>query len=134
MYFIPEYETPNEPDTLQCLTLDPGLENALISRVKRTQHDVGLMMDPQITEALLNDMTPKINRMIESALTPIVITTVELRLALRRFLEPSFPRLVVLSYQEMPNRMQIRPFDVLNIPAEHLAPSMQQQGAGNEVA
>ena len=56
MYFIPEYES--EQDTIQCLTLDPGLENALISRVKRTQHDVGLMMDPTSTEALLNDMTP----------------------------------------------------------------------------
>ncbi len=124
MYFIPEYENPNEQDTLQCLTIDPSLENTLISRVKRTQHDVGLMMDPQITEALLNDMTPKINRMIESALTPIVITTVELRLALRRFFEPSFPRLVVLSYQEMPNRMQIRPFDVINIPSEHHSPAV----------
>jgi flagellar biosynthesis protein FlhA len=120
MYFIPEYES--EKDTVQCLTLDPSLENTLISRVKRTQQDVGLMMDPAITESLLNDMTPKINRMIESALTPIVITTVELRLALRRFFEPSFPRLVVLSYQEMPNRMQIRPFDVINIDPEHLAP------------
>ena len=125
MYFIPEYES--EQDTIQCLTLDPGLENALISRVKRTQHDVGLMMDPTITEALLNDMTPKINRMIETALTPIVITTVELRLALRRFFEPSFPRLVVLSYQEMPNRMQIRPFDVINIPPEHLTAVTSQQ-------
>jgi flagellar biosynthesis protein FlhA len=126
MYFIPEYES--EQDTIQCLTLDPALENTLISRVKRTQQDVGLMMDPAITESLLNDMTPKINRMIESALTPIVITTVELRLALRRFFEPSFPRLVVLSYQEMPNRMQIRPFDVINIAPEHLAP-VSQEGA-----
>jgi flagellar biosynthesis protein FlhA len=124
MYFIPEYES--EQDTIQCLTLDPSLENTLISRIKRTQQDVGLMMDPTITEALLNDMTPKINRMIESALTPIVITTVELRLALRRFFEPSFPRLVVLSYQEMPNRMQIRPFDVINISPEHLAPLSQE--------
>ena len=86
------------------------------------------MKDPAITESLLNDMTPKINRMIDSALTPIVITTVELRLALRRFFEPSFPRLVVLSYQEMPNRMQIRPFDVINIAPEHLAP-LTQDGA-----
>jgi len=118
MYFIPEYES--EQDTVQCLTFDPALENSLISRVKRSQHEVGLMMDPAITEALLNEMTPKINRMIETALTPIVITTVELRMALRRFFEPSFPRLVVLSYQEMPNRMQIQPFDVISVDSDHL--------------
>ncbi len=120
MYFIPEYES--EQDTVQCLTFDPALENSLISRVKRSQHEVGLMMDPAITEALLNEMTPKINRMIETALTPIVITTVELRMALRRFFEPSFPRLVVLSYQEMPNRMQIQPFDVISVDSDHLVP------------
>jgi flagellar biosynthesis protein FlhA len=124
MYFMQDYvaDPESEPDLIQCLSLDPNLENALVNRVKRTQHDIGLMMDPGLTEALLNDLTPKINNMIEAGLTPIVITTIELRLALRRFLEPSFPRLALLSYQEMPSRIQLRPFDTIAVPAELVSP------------
>jgi flagellar biosynthesis protein FlhA len=120
MYFVPEYvaDPDSEPNVIQCLSFDPRLENALTSRVKRTQHDIGLMMDPNLTEALLGELTPKINNMIEAGLTPVVLTTIELRLALRRFLEPSFPRLVLLSYQEMPAQMQLRPFDSISVPME----------------
>ena len=129
MYFMQDYvaDPESEPDLIQCLSLDPNLENALVSRVKRTQHDIGLMMDPSLTEALLNDLTPKINNMIEAGLTPIVVTTIELRLALRRFLEPSFPRLVILSYQEMPSRIQLRPFDTIAVPAELVSPYPQAE-------
>ena len=123
MYFVPEYvaDPDSEPNVIQCISLDPHLENALTARVKRTQHDIGLMMDPNLTEALLQELTPKINNMIESGLTPIVLTTIELRLALRRFLEPSFPRLILLSYQEMPSQMQLRPFDTIAVPHELLS-------------
>jgi len=134
MYFVPEYvaDPESEPNLIQCLSLDPHLENSLVSRVKRTQHDIGLIMDPGLTESLLQELTPKINNMIESGLTPIVITTIELRLALRRFLEPSFPRLVLLSYQEMPTQMQLRPFDTIAVPTEVLSSLPQAQATAPE--
>ena len=43
MYFIKEYET--EPNKLVALTFEPTLEQTLISRVKRSQFDIGLVMD-----------------------------------------------------------------------------------------
>ena len=103
---------------------DAGLEQALIGRVKRSQFDIGLVMDPEITEGILQEIDPKIREMSEQGLTPLLITTSELRLAFRRFMEPSYPQLVVLSYQELPTETQIEPFGAISIEAQSLPPDI----------
>lgn len=106
IYFIPELEV--TPKTIQALTLDPSLENLLVSRIKRTQFDVGLMMDPDITRKLLSDMKPKIQSVINDGLDPIIITISELRLPFKRFFDPTFPKLSVIAYQELPPKTKIQ--------------------------
>ena len=103
--FVKEFEV--EPEKLIALTFDPSLEQALIGRVKRSQFDIGLVMDPEITEGILQEIDPKIREMSEHGLTPLLITTSELRLAFRRFMEPSYPQLVILSYQELPTETEL---------------------------
>lgn len=114
MYFIKEYEV--ESNKLLAMTIEPSLEQSLISRVKRSQFDIGLIMDPSITENIIKEIEPKITEMTESGLTPIIVTTSELRLAFRRFMEPSYPQLVVLAYQELPSETQIEPFGAIALP------------------
>jgi flagellar biosynthesis protein FlhA len=48
------------------------------------------------------------------------MVSTEVRLALRRFLEPSFPKLVVLAFQELPSATEVENAGVIQIPA-HLA-------------
>ena len=54
--------------------------------------------------------------MVSNGLTPVLVTTSELRLAFRRFMEPSFPQLVVLAYQEIPSETFIEPFGAISLP------------------
>ena len=115
-----------EPDKLLALTFEPSLEQSLIGRVKRSQFDIGLVMDPEITESILNELDPKIKEMTEKGLTPLIITTSELRLALRRFMEPSYPQLVILSYQELPSETQIEPYGAISLPQQSLPPEVLQ--------
>ena len=74
--------------------------------------------------------------MISQGITPILLTTAELRLALRRFLEPSMPQLVILSYQELPTETQIEPYAVIalksqGIPTEIMEDITQNQNSLN---
>jgi hypothetical protein len=62
--------------------------------------------------------------MTERGLAPIIVTTTELRLAFRRFMEPSYPQLVVLSYQELPTETQIEPFGAITIESQSLPPDI----------
>lgn len=113
MYFVKEYEV--EPNKLLSLTFDPSLEQTLASRVKRSQFDIGLVMDPMLTEGIIGEIEPKIKEMSEKGITPLIVTTSELRLAFRRFMEPSYPQLVVLAYQELPSETKIEPFGAITL-------------------
>ena len=48
MYFVKELES--EPNKLTALTFEPKLEQSLLQRVKRSQFDVGMVMDPEVTQ------------------------------------------------------------------------------------
>ena len=68
MYFVKEYET--EPNKLISMTLDPKLEQILVQRVKKSQFDVGLAMDPDLTQGLISEIVPKIEEMTDQGLSP----------------------------------------------------------------
>jgi flagellar biosynthesis protein FlhA len=124
MYFVKDYEV--EPGKLLAMTFEPRLEQILISRVKRSQFDIGLSMDPQLTEGIVGEMEPKIKEMLEQGLTPIIVTTSELRLAFRRFMEPSYPQLSVIAYQELPAETIIEPFGAIALPEQSLPEDITQ--------
>ena len=42
-----------EPNKLLAMTFEPRLEQTLISRVCRSQFDIGLVMDPSLTEGII---------------------------------------------------------------------------------
>lgn len=130
MYFVKEYEV--EPNKLLAMTFEPKLEQTLIGRVKRSQFDIGMVMDPDLTEGIIAEIEPKIQEMTEKGLTPVIVTTSELRLAFRRFMEPSYPQLVVLAYQELPSETQIEPFGAIALSGqalpEEIVSAMEAEG------
>ena len=124
MYFVKDYEV--EPGKILAMTFEPRLEQILISRVKRSQFDIGLSMDPHLTEGIVGEMEPRIKEMLEQGLTPIIVTTSELRLAFRRFMEPSYPQLAVIAYQELPAETIIEPFGAIALPEQALPADIAQ--------
>ena len=122
MYFVKEYES--EPNKLLAMTFEPTLEQTLVSRVKRSQFDIGLMMDPSLTEGIISEVEPKIKEMADRGLTPVLVTTAELRLAFRRFMEPSFPQLVILAYQELPSETHVEPFAAIAVQEQNFPPEI----------
>ena len=114
MYFVKEFEV--EPNKLVSMTLDPKLEQILVQRVKKSQFDVGLAMDADLTQGLISEIVPKIEEMSDQGLSPCMVTTSDLRLALRRFLEPSYPQLSIFAYQEIPPETMVEPFASITLP------------------
>jgi flagellar biosynthesis protein FlhA len=105
-----------EPGKIKGVTLDPRLEQMLIGRIHRSHLEVMLAIDPQTAQFLLQELTIRSNAMTEQSLTPIVVVSGELRLAFKRFFESSFPKLVVLSYQELPSQTEIQSIGIIMAP------------------
>jgi len=114
VYFIADYEC--EPGQLKALVLDPRLEQVLLSRVKKTQFETTLLLDPQLVQHIFNFLNEAILDMHEQGLLPLVVVTADLRLAFKRFFESSFPRLCVLAYQEIPEQTQLESIRLLALP------------------
>lgn len=114
IYFVSDYEC--EEGVIKAVTLDPRMEHLLVSKIQRSQYEIGLMIDPATAQHLLGELSRKIAEMTEQGLTPILMVTSELRLAFKRFFEPSLPKLAVLSYQELPPQTEIQSLSIILFP------------------
>ncbi|ATC66026.1 flagellar biosynthesis protein FlhA [Nibricoccus aquaticus] len=118
LYFVPEYES--KPGFVKAFTLDPRLEQILAGKIHRTASDVGLSLDPATGHHLLNDLTQRCNELIQQGLPAVLVVSTEVRLPLKRFFEPSLPRLVVLAFQELPSSSEVENAGFIQLPP-HLA-------------
>jgi len=118
LYFVPDYET--RPGCIRAFTLDPRLEQFLGGKVHRTPSEVGLALDPATGRHLLDELNRRATDASLQGRPFVLVVSTEVRLPLKRFLEPSFPRLVVLAFQELPAATEIENAGIVPLPA-HLA-------------
>lgn len=114
LYFVPEYES--RPGVVRGVTLDPRLEQWLASKVHRSPTEVGMALDPATGRHLLDQITKHTHEMIQQGLPAVLVVSAEIRLPLRRFFESSFPRVAVLSYQELPAATEIENAGIVTAP------------------
>jgi len=126
-YFISQFES--SPGIVKAITLDPRLEQLLVSRVQKSQFEIGLSLDPTIAHHLLNELNRRCSEMIEGGFTPIIMITAEARLAFKRFFETSLPKLAVLSYHELPPQTEIQNFAIITPPQAPVNHAPQMQAA-----
>jgi flagellar biosynthesis protein FlhA len=118
LYFVPEFET--RPGVIRACTLDPRLEQFLATKIHRSPTEVGLSLDPATGRHLLEELNRRTADLAASGQPLVLVVSTETRLPLKRFLEPTFPRLVVLAFQELPSSTEIENAGIVPLPA-HLA-------------
>ena len=99
------YQT--ETGNLRAITLDPKLEQQIAHGVRQTPTDVALVMEPGLTRHVMETLSKYIQQMLSAGHPPVVLCSPQIRLAFRRFFETTFADLAVLSYSEIPARVEI---------------------------
>ncbi len=120
LYFVPEHEC--RPGVIRAVTLDPRLEHWLGTKIHRSPTEVGLALDPASARHLLDEITRRTGELTAAGQPAVMVVSTEVRLPLKRFFESSFPRLVVLAFQELPTATEIENAGIVTFPA-HLVPA-----------
>jgi flagellar biosynthesis protein FlhA len=94
--------------SLQAITLDPRLEQQIAQGVRQTPTEISLMMEPKLARHVVDTLSQKIQQLLTAGQPPIIMCAPQIRLAFRRFFETTFADLTVLSYAEVPSRVQIQ--------------------------
>jgi flagellar biosynthesis protein FlhA len=82
-------------------TIDPVVEQQLSDSVQSTKQGLMLVLDPAMTESLIEKMSSQSDLMTAAGHTPACICSPNIRLALRRLVEAAKPQLAVISYNEI---------------------------------
>ena len=127
LYFVPELES--RPGVLRALTLDPRLEQILGTKIHRSPTDVGLALEPATGRHLIEELNRYLPQLTNAGAPAVLVVSTETRLPLKRFLEPSFPRLTVLAFQELPAATEIENAGILSVPAHLLRPELVKAAA-----
>jgi flagellar biosynthesis protein FlhA len=116
LYFVPEFEV--RPGILRAVTLDPRLEQWLAQKVHRSPTEVGLALDPGSARHLLDEIGRRTGELVQQGQPALLVVSTEVRLPLKRFFESSFPRVTVLSFQELPASTEIENAGIITAPAQ----------------
>ena len=106
----------DEKGTLRVITLDPKLEQQILQGIRATPAEITLMMDPKLARHVMEGLSQRIQKFLAEGLPPVVLTAPHVRLPFRRFFETSFADLNVLSFAEIPPRVEIQNAAVIGAP------------------
>jgi flagellar biosynthesis protein FlhA len=100
---------------LHAITLDPKLEQQIAQGLRQTQTEIALALEPKLARHLAESLSKFIQQMINGGLPPVVICSPQIRLAFRRFFATAFSDLFVLSYNEIPPRVDVQSAGVIPV-------------------
>ena len=106
----PQLARPFQADngSMRAITIDPKLEAQLSQGIRQSASEVALVIEPRLARHVIDSLSRFIQQMMAAGQQPVVLCAPALRLAFRRFFENTFSDLSVLSYAEIPPRVQVQ--------------------------
>jgi flagellar biosynthesis protein FlhA len=101
---------------LRAITIEPKLEQQLAQGVRQSPTEVALVIEPKLARHVMEALSRFVQQMLSAGHPPVVLCAPQLRLAFRRYFENKFNDLAVLSYAEIPVRMQVQNAAVIASP------------------
>lgn len=97
-----------ENGQLRAVTLDGEVERRIVASLTKNEHGVYLAMGPDLIQPLISQLAEHIQKFAELGASPVLLTSQVIRVYLSRLLSQYFPKLYVLSFNEIVGTVQIQ--------------------------
>ncbi|MGI6751267.1 MAG: flagellar biosynthesis protein FlhA [Anaerovoracaceae bacterium] len=102
-------------NSIKVISLDQGVENAILNSAKKSDHGTYLALDPQTVQKIVEDVTAQIDKVKELIHHPIILTSPIVRIYFKRMIDQFLPNLTVLSFNEIDSNIQIQAIGVVQL-------------------
>lgn len=89
------------------VTLEPELEQTILDNIRKTERGSYVAMEPQALQNVFVNLKKCAERLLSKGVAPIVLTSPMVRLHFKKLTEQIIPDLVVLSYNELEQNVEI---------------------------
>ncbi len=93
---------------IRVFTLDTALENQIIASVKKSDQGSYLAMDPDTIHKIVGAFQSQYEKVKEVIPSPIVLSSPIVRIYFKRLIDQFVPNVIVLSFNEIDNTVQIQ--------------------------
>ncbi len=104
----------DKEDIITVFTIDPRLEETMISSVHQSEYGSFLALDPQLGEKVIAKIGEYIDHFNKMEKKPVALCSPRLRAHLKRFTERNFPSLAVLSYNEIVPQIKVQSIGIVS--------------------
>lgn len=95
-------------ETTSVITLDPRVEQDIMSSVKQTEQGAYLTLDPEKTKTIISSVEEEISKLENMGKSAIVITSPIVRMYFKKLTEEYFKDLIVVSYNEVESNVELQ--------------------------
>ncbi len=95
-------------ETTSVITLDPKVEQEIMSSVKQTEQGAYLTLDPEKTKAIIASLEAEVTKLENMGKSAIVITSPIVRMYFKKLTEDYFKDLIVVSYNEVESNIELQ--------------------------
>jgi len=93
---------------IHAVTLDPRLEQTLLTSITRTESGAFLALDPKVAQKVLLALSRQIEALNKKGHAPLVLCSPLVRPYFKRLLDKVLPNLSVISYNELDPKVEIQ--------------------------
>ena len=97
------------------VTLDPKIEQEIMSSVKQTEQGAYLTIDPEKTRAIMNSVETEIHKLESLGKSAIIITSPIVRMYFKKLTEDYFKDLIVISYNEVESNVELQSVGMVTV-------------------
>ncbi len=102
-------------ETTSVITLDPKVEQEIMSSVKQTEQGAYLTLDPERTKAVMNSVETEVAKLENMGRSAIVITSPIVRMYFKKLTEDYFKDLIVVSYNEVESNVELQSVGMVTV-------------------
>ena len=101
--------------SIKVISLDQGIENAILNSAKKSEHGTYLAIEPQVVQRIVEGVSEQIEKVKELIHQPIILTSPIVRIYFKRLIDQFLPNLTVLSFNEIDTNIQIQAIGIIQI-------------------